>query len=176
MQYQKIMCLDYGDARIGIAFTDFLQITVNPYEIYHTVNKEKDIEYISNLAHNNSVNLIVIGMPYSLDGQSNDRTRITQDFGTELEQFSKIKVVYEDERLSSYILSTRKKDSLKNADYKIKESYKKYFTGNNESPNKQKEDSILDFNKKYSNRIIYIFKEQWIQKKKNMNKTWRCLN
>ena len=105
MQYQKIMCLDYGDARIGIAFTDFLQITVNPYEIYHTVNKEKDLEYISNLAHNNSVNLIVIGMPYSLDGQSNDRTKITQDFGAELEQFSKIKVVYEDERLSEeYII------------------------------------------------------------------------
>ena len=102
MQYQKIMCLDYGDARIGIAFTDFLQITANPYQVYQSVNLQKDLEYISNLAHNNSVGLIVIGMPYSLDGQTNDRTAVTQSFGEQLQSFSKIPVVYEDERLSSY--------------------------------------------------------------------------
>ncbi len=102
MQYQKIMCLDYGDARIGIAFTDFLQITANPYEIYHCVSQDKDLQYLSDLAHKNSVGVIVIGMPYSLDGQNNQRTEITKDFGTKLENFSKIKVVYEDERLSSY--------------------------------------------------------------------------
>lgn len=102
MQYKKIMCLDYGDARIGIAFSDFLQLTANPYEIYNSVNLQKDIEYISNLAHNNSVELIVVGMPYSLDGQTNDRTDKTQEFGAELEKSSKLKVVYEDERLSSY--------------------------------------------------------------------------
>ena len=102
MQYQKIMCLDYGDARIGIAFTDLLQITANPYQVYQSINQQKDLEYISNLAHNNSVGLIVIGMPYSLDGQTNDRTAITQSFGEQLQNISKIPVVYEDERLSSY--------------------------------------------------------------------------
>lgn len=102
MQYKKIMCLDYGDARIGIAFSDFLQITANPYEIYNSINQEKDIEYISKLAHNNYVELIVIGMPYSLNGQTNDRTTKTQEFGEKLESISNIKVVYEDERLSSY--------------------------------------------------------------------------
>ena len=102
MQYNKIMCLDYGDARIGIAFSDFLQITSNPYETYHTVCEEKDLEYLSNLAHNNNVNTIVIGMPYSLDGQENDRTQITRSFGKKLEDYSKIKVVYEDERLTSH--------------------------------------------------------------------------
>lgn len=102
MQYQKIMCLDYGDARIGIAFSDFLQITSNPYEIYHTVDRQKDLEYLSSLAHNNNVGLIVIGMPYSLEGEENSRTEITRQFGEELKQFSKINVEYEDERLSSY--------------------------------------------------------------------------
>lgn len=102
MQYQKIMCLDYGDARIGIAFTDFLQITANPYEIYHCVDETKDLQYLSELAHKNNVGVIVIGMPYSLDGQNNQRTEITKNFGTKLENFSKIKVEYEDERLSSY--------------------------------------------------------------------------
>ncbi len=102
MQYHKIMCLDYGDARIGIAFSDFLQITANPYEIYHCQEKNKDLNYLSNLAHTNNVELIVIGMPYSMDGTENERTLITKNFGSQLQEFSKIKVVYEDERLSSY--------------------------------------------------------------------------
>ncbi len=102
MQYHKIMCLDYGDARIGIAFSDFLQITANPYEIYHCQEKNKDLIYLSNLAHANNVELIVIGMPYSMDGTNNQRTKITSSFGKELQEISKIKVVYEDERLSSY--------------------------------------------------------------------------
>lgn len=102
MQYHKIMCLDYGDSRIGIAFTDFLQITSNPYENYNSKGKQQDLEYLSTLAKNNQVNLIVIGMPYSLDGSENDRTQKTQQFGTLLSNLTNIKVVYEDERLSSY--------------------------------------------------------------------------
>lgn len=102
MQYHKIMCLDYGDARIGIAFSDFLQITANPYEIYHCEEQNKDLNYLTNLARENSVELIVIGMPYSMDGAENERTKITTNFGNLLQEMSKIKVVYEDERLSSY--------------------------------------------------------------------------
>ena len=102
MQYHKIMCLDYGDARIGIAFSDFLQITANPYEIYHCEERNKDLKYLTNLAQANSVELIVIGMPYSMDGTKNQRTEITTNFGNQLQEMSKIKVVYEDERLSSH--------------------------------------------------------------------------
>ena len=114
MQYHKIMSLDYGDARIGIAFSDYLQITCNPYQTYVSQGMDKDLEYLSNLAHNNDVNLIVIGMPYSLDGQENERTKITTEFGTALSNYANIKVVYEDERLSSYeaeeILRSKKVD------------------------------------------------------------------
>ena len=102
MQYNKIMCLDYGDARIGIAFSDFLQITANPFEVYLSKGWQKDIEYISALANANSANLIVIGMPYSLDGSENERTQITKNFAKDLSDFSKIKVEFEDERLSSH--------------------------------------------------------------------------
>lgn len=114
MQYHKIMSLDYGDARIGIAFSDYLQITCNPYQTYVSQGMDKDLEYLSNLAHNNDVNLIVIGMPYSLDRQENERTKITTEFGTALSNYANIKVVYEDERLSSYeaeeILRSKKVD------------------------------------------------------------------
>ena len=101
MRYQRIMCLDYGDARIGVAFSDLLGLTANPYEIYQSQDIDKDIEYLTNLAKSNNVSLIVIGMPYSLDGSENQRTQITKFFGQKLSDFSGIKVVFEDERLSS---------------------------------------------------------------------------
>lgn len=102
MQYKKIMCLDYGDARIGIAFSDYLHMLANPFEIHKTLGEQKDIEYLTTLAKQNDVGLIVIGMPYSLDGSQNERTEITTKFGEKLSQYSGIKVEYEDERLSSY--------------------------------------------------------------------------
>ena len=102
MQYHRIMCLDYGDARIGIAFSDLLGLTATPYEVYKTRGTELDIEYLSQLAKKNDANLVVIGMPYSLDGSENERTAITKTFGQKLGETSNLKVVYEDERLSSY--------------------------------------------------------------------------
>lgn len=123
MQYKKIMCLDYGDARIGIAFSDYLRITSNPYQNYNSSGLQNDLQYLTNLAKQNDVNLIVIGMPYSLDGSTNERTEATQKFGSKLQEFSGIDVVYEDERLSSYeaeeILKRRKiapKDRKKQLD------------------------------------------------------------
>lgn len=102
MQYRRIMCLDYGDARIGIAFSDLLRLTATPYEVYKTKGIDQDIEYLSSLAKKNDVDLIVVGMPYSLDGSENERTEITKSFGKKLQEVSKICVEYEDERLSSY--------------------------------------------------------------------------
>ena len=102
MQYHRIMCLDYGDARIGIAFSDLLGLTATPYQVYKTKGTELDIEYLSQLAKKNDANLVVIGMPYSLDGSENERTAITKSFGQKLGEVSNLKVIYEDERLSSY--------------------------------------------------------------------------
>ena len=73
----------------------------NPHSIYQTISEEKDIEYIANLAKQNSVEKIVIGLPLCMDGEENDRTVKTKLFGQKLEKFSGLPVVYEDERLSS---------------------------------------------------------------------------
>lgn len=102
MQYKRIMCIDYGDARIGIAFSDLLQMISNPYEIYNHVGENEDIKYLSELAKKQDVGLIVIGLPLCMDGSENERTEITKRFGSLLSQSSGIEVVYEDERLSSY--------------------------------------------------------------------------
>ena len=101
MQYKRIMGIDYGDARIGIAFSDLLQMFSNPHSIYQTVEKDKDIEYLAELAKQNDVELIVVGLPLCMDGTDNDRTEKTKVFGQKLSDVSGLRVVYEDERLSS---------------------------------------------------------------------------
>ena len=101
MQYKRLMGIDYGDARIGIALTDLLQMLSNPHSIYQTVDEQTDLKYLSDLAKQNSVETIVIGLPLCMDGAENERTQKTKDFGEKLSNLSGLKVVYEDERLSS---------------------------------------------------------------------------
>ncbi len=102
MQYKKIMAIDYGDRRIGVAFSDFLQLTANPHSIFQNQSQQQTMQHICNLAKENSVEKIVLGMPYSAEGIENERTEITREFGEKLQDFCKIEVVFEDESLSSY--------------------------------------------------------------------------
>ncbi|MBQ3493842.1 MAG: Holliday junction resolvase RuvX [Clostridia bacterium] len=101
MQYKRLMGIDYGDRRIGIAFTDLLQMLSNPHSIYQSVDMQTDAEYIANLAKQNSVEKIIIGLPLCMDGSENERTEITKNFGAKLAKLSGLEIIYEDERLSS---------------------------------------------------------------------------
>lgn len=101
MQYKRIMCLDYGDVRIGIAFSDLLQIVASPYDTYTRKSLEQDIEYFSKLAKDQQVERIILGLPYNMDGTAGDRITVTKEFGNLLNQKLNLPVEYVDERLSS---------------------------------------------------------------------------
>lgn len=102
MQYRRKMGIDYGDKRIGIAFTDLLGLISSAYDVYENKNTETSLSYLSELAKEKNVDEIVIGLPLSMDGSENERTAVTKSFGEKLSKLSGVKVVYEDERLSSY--------------------------------------------------------------------------
>ncbi len=101
MQYNRKMGIDFGDKRIGVALTDLLGMLSSAYEVVQNDDIQKTLNHLTNLAKEKSVNLFVLGLPLNMNGEENERTRITRDFGQKLENFSKIKVVFEDERLSS---------------------------------------------------------------------------
>ena len=101
MQYKRIMCLDYGDVRIGIAFSDLLQIVANGYDTYTRKTLEKDLEYFKSLSQSQSVEKIIIGLPYNMDGTSGERIEVTKQFGLKLSECLNLPVEYVDERLSS---------------------------------------------------------------------------
>lgn len=102
MQYFRKMGLDYGKARIGVAFSDLTSTIASADHIYKTVSPEKDLEYFSNLVKEHSVNLIVVGLPLNADGTRCEMTDVVEDFAKKLEEATKTRVVLHDERFTSF--------------------------------------------------------------------------
>ena len=101
MQYGRIMGIDYGKVRIGIALTEKLKTIASPYEVYKSVSLQKDVEYFVKLVKEKEVEKIVLGLPLNMDGSEGERAKRTRIFGEMLEKACSVPVVYQDERLSS---------------------------------------------------------------------------
>lgn len=95
------MGLDYGEVRIGVAFSDLLNIIANGYESYTRKDLETDLKYLTKLAHEHEVDEIVMGLPINMDGTEGERVQATRTFGEQLKEASGLKISYIDERLTS---------------------------------------------------------------------------
>lgn len=101
MQYKRLMGIDYGEVRIGIAFSDLLQIICSPFETYKRTTEEQDIKHIVDLVNKQEVETIVFGLPLNMDGTEGERAQKTRDFASKVAQFVDAKIEFYDERLSS---------------------------------------------------------------------------
>ena len=99
--YQKIMGIDYGDARTGVAISDLMCTIVGSTAVVPSRNTEKAIADIVKLAKDNSVGEIVVGLPKNMDGTEGDRAEKCRDFGKMIEELTGIKTVMYDERLTT---------------------------------------------------------------------------
>lgn len=98
----KIMALDLGDNRIGIAFSDKMNIIANGYETYNRKSLKEDFEYISTLISKNDVDEVVIGLPINMDGTEGERVVLAREFGNKLSEYiPNKKINYIDERLTT---------------------------------------------------------------------------
>lgn len=98
----RIMALDVGDVRIGIAVSDPLGIIANPLETYtRKGNVERDAQYIVDLAKTKEVDLFISGLPLGLNGCENEQTRKTRDFINALSGLTDVPVKYLDERFTT---------------------------------------------------------------------------
>lgn len=97
----RILGIDYGDARIGLALSDESETLASPLGTYQFKSMRKDIDYIANLAKEKNVGLIVVGLPISMDGRMGERVDKTKAFGEVLARVSGIEVCYKDERLTT---------------------------------------------------------------------------
>ena len=95
------LAVDLGDVRIGLAISDMMGIIASPLETFKTRGEEEDAEYITALSKERSCDTIVVGYPVNMDGTIGDRARKSERFAELLRTKSGIKVVLQDERMSS---------------------------------------------------------------------------
>lgn len=94
----KIMGVDFGDARTGIAISDLLCSIVGSTAVLNSHNREKLIGDILRLCQENNVGQIVVGLPKNMDGTEGDRAKLCREFADELAARSGIQVTMWDER------------------------------------------------------------------------------
>ncbi len=98
----RILALDIGDVRIGIAVSDIMGIIANPLETYKRKGDlDKDVGYIVDLCKQREVSLIVSGLPKNMRGEETLQTEKTREFAEEVQRQSGIEVKFIDERLTS---------------------------------------------------------------------------
>ena len=95
---QKIMGIDYGDARTGVAISDLLCSIVGSTTVVKSRNTEKAIADIVKLAQENAVGEIVVGLPRNMDGTEGPRAELCRGFAKQLEEATGLKVTMWDER------------------------------------------------------------------------------
>lgn len=98
----KIIGIDYGLKRIGIAETDELQIIASPLE---TVYTKELFSYLIKYFNNNEVKTIVLGYPKRLDGRDTDITADVIKLKSKLENTFRKEVILYDERFTSKMAS-----------------------------------------------------------------------
>ena len=97
----RILGLDVGDKRIGVAVCDALMIAAHGVCVYQRKDEARDLDYFKALAKEREIERLVIGLPKNMDGSIGFQAQATQAFGDALEKHCGIPVVYWDERLTS---------------------------------------------------------------------------
>jgi len=99
----RILGIDYGDSRVGIAITDPLGITAQGLEtIHHNGNDKIVLKRLDEILSEYEIDTFVVGMPYNMDGTKTIRAEVTEKFIHKLKcKYNKIKIETMDERLTT---------------------------------------------------------------------------
>ncbi len=95
---KRIMGVDYGDARTGVAISDLLCSIVGSATVIHSRNMDKTITEIKKMVTEKEVGEIVVGLPKNMDGSEGARAQLCRDFAHLLEEAVGVPVVHWDER------------------------------------------------------------------------------
>ena len=93
--------LDIGDKRIGLALSDPLGILATPLDVFERIEDTAVIAQILGVVARDRVELIIAGMPQSMDGSLGMQAEKVQVFVEKLRQASPVPVEYRDERLTT---------------------------------------------------------------------------
>lgn len=96
----KVMALDIGTKRIGIALSDYLLMIANGHSYISREPEEKALSEINKIAKENNVKKIVIGLPLNMDDSEGFQAKNCKEFAQKIKDYE---IIFEDERLTSEI-------------------------------------------------------------------------
>ena len=97
----RLMGIDYGDARVGIALSDPLMIMSQGYKTIQNDGTDSLFEEIVAIIKEKEVTKIVIGLPKNMDNSQGFRTDATMEFAEKLKTFTDVEIDFSDERLTT---------------------------------------------------------------------------
>lgn len=94
----RIMAIDYGDARTGVAISDAMGMLVGQSMVVRSWDREKAAEEVARIAREAGVEELVMGFPKNMDGTEGARADLYRAFAARLEELTGLKPVLWDER------------------------------------------------------------------------------
>lgn len=105
----KVMCIDYGDKFIGIAFSDRSRKLAIPSQVYKRSNAlEDDIECLCKIIKQNNVRVLVFGLPLLLGGEESEMVKKVRQFASIIKgSLDDVCIEFVDERFSSHLFQVK---------------------------------------------------------------------
>lgn len=97
----KIMAVDFGDSRTGLAMCDKSEFLASPLTVVHEYNFDRCAEKVAEYAKSEKAELIVVGYPKNMNGSIGERADKCQLFADKLTELTDIETVMWDERCTT---------------------------------------------------------------------------
>jgi len=95
---ERVLALDVGTIRIGVAVSDPMQIIASPVKV--VLRERNPVEEINSIIKEYGIKKIVVGLPYNMDGSVGAQAKDCMEFAKNFEK--KCDIIFEDERLTSF--------------------------------------------------------------------------
>ena len=97
----KVMAIDYGEVRIGVAASDLLGITAQPLCTVKNKNSRTVLEELDKICRENKIEKIIVGLPKNMNGSEGEKCIKVRAFGENLKKKTGLEIKFWDERLST---------------------------------------------------------------------------
>ncbi|MBQ9228297.1 MAG: Holliday junction resolvase RuvX [Eubacterium sp.] len=99
----KIMAIDYGDVRTGVAFCDVREVLASPYTVIKESYQPKLVQSLEQIIEKEKPEMLVIGLPRNMDGSYGYRCEECRSLGEALSAVVSLPIEYQDERLTTVL-------------------------------------------------------------------------
>jgi len=116
---ERIVCLDIGDARIGIAVSDMTRLIATPVEVLKSIGWGPDVKHIVEVCRRYDTTQVLSGLPYNMDGTEGFQAKKVRAFCEQLTKAG-LTVFFQDERLTTVTATEALlEDNMSRADRKM---------------------------------------------------------